>query len=173
MNSELKAVKSDDEAAVRGLHAELMNAWNRGSGEAFAAAFTEDGDLIAFDGTHFKGRKAIAPFHQQLFDTHLKGTRLVGEVTSVRFLSPNVALFHAIGGTIMRGKSKPSPERESIQTMVAVLRDGEWRLAAFQNTRARPMGRAARGTLIWLFTDWLWKVFGPKKLSAKAATARA
>jgi len=25
------------------------------------------------------------------------------------------------------------------------------------------MGRDARGTLIWLFMDWLWKVFGSKE----------
>ncbi len=154
---------SDDEAAIRDLYHELMDAWNKGSGEAFAATFTENGDLIAFDGTHFKGRQEIAPFHQRLFETHLKGTRLVGKVTSLRFLSPDVALMHAIGGTVMRGKSQPSPERDSIQTLVATKRGGDWRLAAFQNTRVRPMGRNAWGTLIWLFSDWLWKTFGPKR----------
>jgi uncharacterized protein (TIGR02246 family) len=82
----------------------------------FAAPFAEDGDFIAFDGTHFKGRQKIAQFHQPLFETHLKGTRLVGEVTSVRFLSPDVVLMHAAGGTVMHGKSAPSPERDSIQT---------------------------------------------------------
>ena len=71
---------SRDEAAVRALYQELMDGWNQGSGAAFAAVFTEDGDLVAFDGTHFKGRQEIAPFHQQLFDKWLKGSRLVGEV---------------------------------------------------------------------------------------------
>jgi uncharacterized protein (TIGR02246 family) len=140
-----------------------MNAWNKGSGEAFATGFAEDGDLIAFDGTHFKGRKEIAPFHQQLFDTSLKGTRLVGTVTDIRLLNPDVALLHAVGGTVMRGKSAAVRERDSIQTLVAIKRRGEWRFVAFQNTRVRPMGRDARGTLIWLFTDWLWKVVGSKK----------
>jgi uncharacterized protein (TIGR02246 family) len=156
-----QASQSDEEAAVRALYNELMDAWNKGSGEAFAAVFAEDGDLIGFDGVHFQGRQEILPFHQQLFETYLKGTRLVGQVTSVRFLSSDVALMHALGGTVLRGKSTPSPERDSIQTLVAIKRSGEWRLAAFQNTRVRPMGCSARGTVIWLFTDWLWKVFGP------------
>ena len=155
--------QSDDEAAVRGLYEQLMDGWNQGSGAAYAAVFTEDGDLIGFDGTHLKGRQEIAPFHQRLFETYLKGTRLVGQVTGGRFLSPDVALMHAVGGTVMRGKSKPSPARDSIQTLVAVKRGGEWRLAAFQNTRVRHMGRSARNTLIWLFTDLLWKLFGTKK----------
>jgi uncharacterized protein (TIGR02246 family) len=154
---------TNDEAAVRALYRQLMDGWNKGSGESFAVPFAEDGDLIGFDGTHLKGRREIASFHQPLFDKWLKGTRLVGEVKSVRFLSPDVALMHVIGGTVMEGKSEPSPERDSIQTLVATKRGDEWSLAAFQNTRVRPMGRSARGTVIWLLSDWLWKLFAPKK----------
>lgn len=152
-----------DEANVRGLYERLMDGWNQGNGESFAASFAEDGDLIGFDGTHLKGRREIASFHQPLFDKWLKGTRLVGKVKTVRFLSPDVALMQAVGGTVMRGRSEPSPERDSIQTLVATKHGDEWRLAAFQNTRTRPMGQSAGGTLTWLFTDWLWRVFGPKK----------
>jgi len=145
-----------DEAAVRDLYQQLMDGWNRGSDEAFATVFTEDRDLVAFDGTHFKGREEIAPFHQQLFDKWMKGTRLVGQVEDVRFLSPDVAVMHAVGGTVMRGKTEPSPERDSIQTLVAVRQSGEWSLAAFQNTRIRPIGNAVT-FLVWALTDWLWK----------------
>jgi uncharacterized protein (TIGR02246 family) len=153
-----KTANPADEAAVRDLYEELMDGWNRGSGEAFAAAFTEDGDLVAFDGTHFEGREEIAPFHQELFDRWMKGSRLVGQVKDVRFLSPDVALIHAVGSTVMRGKSEPSPERDSIQTLVAVRRDDGWRLAAFQNTRVRPMRNAA-AFLVWTLSDLLWRVF--------------
>jgi len=159
------AANTTDETAVRALYQELMDGWNRGSGDAFAAAFTEDGDLVAFDGTHFEGREEIAPFHQQLFDKWLKGTRLVGEVKNVRFLSPDVAVMHAVGSTVMRGKSEPSPERDSIQTLVATRQDGEWRLAAFQNTRVRPMRNVA-AFLVWTFSDLLWKVFRLNKRTA-------
>lgn len=154
---------AEDEVAVRALYQQLMDGWNRGSGESFAAPFAEDGDLIGFDGTHIKGRHEIASFHQPLFDKWLKGTRLVGEVKSVRFLAPDAALMHARGGTVMRGKSKPAPERDSIQTLVATKRGDKWCLAAFQNTRVRPMGRNAGGAVLWLFSDSLWKWFGPKQ----------
>jgi uncharacterized protein (TIGR02246 family) len=159
MQDENTTNHSADEAAVRALYQQLMDGWNQGSGDAFAAAFTEDGDLIGFDGTHFKGRQEIAPFHQQLFDKWLKGSRLVGEVKDVRFLSPDVALMHAVGGTVMRGKTDPVPERDSIQTLVAIRQDGEWRLAAFQNTRLHPMDTSAGPFLIWTLSDLLWKVF--------------
>ena len=154
---------ANDEASVRALYQELMDGWNKGSAESFAAPFAEDGDLIGFDGTHLKGRREIVSFHQPLFDKWLKGTRLVGEVKSVRFPTADVALMHAIGGTVMRGKSEPSPERNSIQTLVATKRGDAWSLAAFQNTRVRPMGSNAGGTAMWLFSDWLWRLFGPKR----------
>jgi uncharacterized protein (TIGR02246 family) len=156
---EAAANDSADEPAVRALYQQLMDGWNQGSGDAFAAVFTEDGDLIGFDGTHFKGRQEIAPFHQRLFDKWLKGSRLVGQVKDVRFLSPDVALMHAVGGTVLRGKSEPVPERDSIQTLVATRQDGEWRLAAFQNTRLHPMDSSAGPFLIWTLSDLLWKVF--------------
>jgi uncharacterized protein (TIGR02246 family) len=164
-----KRANPADEEAIRRLYRQLMDGWNRGSGVAFAAAFTEDGDLVAFDGTHFKGRREIERSHQELFDKWMKGTRLVGEVKDVRFLGPNVALMHAVGGTIMRGKTQPSPERDSIQTLVATREDGEWRLAAFQNSRVRPMARSAASFLIWALTDLLWKVFAPGPLDSTGA----
>src|SRR5215208_7838129 len=139
-----RTMPTREEAAVRALYQQLMDGWNQGSGDAFAAVFTEDGDLVGFDGTHLKGRQEIAPFHQQLFDKWLKGSRLVGHVKDVRLLHPDIAVMHAVGGTVMRGKSEPSPERDSIQTLVATRQEGdEWRLAAFQNTRLHPINNSA------------------------------
>jgi uncharacterized protein (TIGR02246 family) len=133
----------DDEADIRSLYQQAMDGWNMGNGDAFAASFAEDADLIGFDGTHLKGRSEIASFHQRLFDTFVKGTRLVGKVKSVRFLAPNVSLMHTVGGTVMPGQSDIDPERNSVQTIVATKKrnDGRWRIAAFQNTRAQFMGR--------------------------------
>lgn len=157
------ASRADDEAAVRALYAQLMEGWNRGDAAAFAEPFSADGHLVAFDGMHFQGRENIIAFHQPLFDRWLKGTQLVGEVETVHFLSPNAAVLHARGSTVMPRRTRPSPERDSLQTLVAVREAGNWRLFAFQNTRIRPMSEATRNTLLWLFTDWLWRVFGSRK----------
>jgi len=152
-----------EETAVRALYEQLMDGWNDGSGEAFAAPFAEDGDLIGFDGTHLKGRHRIARFHQRLFGTYLKETRLVGRVKSIRFVGSDVALLHALGGTLSREKSPPAPKRDLIQTLVAVRRGGEWRVAALQNTQVRPMGRNVAGTFAWVLFDWLWRASRPRK----------
>jgi uncharacterized protein (TIGR02246 family) len=84
--------RSADEAAIRALYQQLMDGWNKGSGEAFAAPFAEDGDLVGMDGAHLKGRQGrqeIISFNQQLFDTYVKGSRLVGKVRSVRATKVN------------------------------------------------------------------------------------
>jgi uncharacterized protein (TIGR02246 family) len=132
---------TDDKEAIHGLYFQMIDGWNKGSGDVFAAPFAEDGDLVSFDGTHLKGRQEISSFHQQLFDTFVKDSRLVGKIRSVRFLTADVALIHAVSGTIMAGQSDIDSERNSIQTLVAIKSDGQWHLAAFQNTRAQFLGR--------------------------------
>jgi uncharacterized protein (TIGR02246 family) len=152
------AVAEADTAELNDLYRGVLEGWNRGSGEAFAAGWAEDGHQIAFDGTHFASRAEIARFHDELFHTHLKGTRLVGRVTGVMFPAPDVAVLHARGSTLMAGAEAPAPERDSIQTIVAVRRDDEWKILAFHNTRIRPMGRDLPGTLWWLISDWVYRM---------------
>ncbi|MEU4392793.1 SgcJ/EcaC family oxidoreductase [Kribbella sp. NPDC023855] len=154
---------ASDEAEVRALYNQFLDGWNRGSGTAFAAPFTDEVTFIGFDGNSFTTRSEVADFHQPLFDKWLKGTRLFGDL-SVRFLSPDVALLVGRGGTIMRGKTRPDRVRDSIQTLTAVRTAEGWRLTSFQNTRLRPMSESGVSTLLWLLTDLLWKVFHrPKK----------
>ncbi|MBE9168081.1 SgcJ/EcaC family oxidoreductase [Pleurocapsales cyanobacterium LEGE 06147] len=146
---------SADEATIRNLFQQLIDSWNRGNGNAYAAVFIEEADYVAFNGDHSKGREAIARQHQQLFDTFLKGTRLRGEVKSLQFLSPNIALVHAIGGTLMSWQSDTAkPGRKSIQTLVATKHEGEWRFASFHNTRIQPLGI---GTIASGVTNLLWQ----------------
>jgi uncharacterized protein (TIGR02246 family) len=152
-----------DEGAIRELFEKLLEDWARGDGEAYGSRFTEDADYVAFDGSHTRGRAQISSSHQQLFDKFLKGSRLTGRIEDTKFLGPDVALVHATGGTVIRGKTAPSPERHSVQTLVAAREGDEWRFASFHNTRVRPIGRGARGFLIWAITDRLWRTFGPKE----------
>jgi uncharacterized protein (TIGR02246 family) len=137
-----------DEAAVRALLQRLYEAW--GDADAYAAAFTADADYIAFDGSHFRGRRAIAEGHRPLFERFLKGSRLVGESSSVRFLTPDVALIHGKGAVVRASQRRPSRGRLSVQTLVAVRQADGWRLAAFQNTRYRPFDQTLLGKALVL-----------------------
>lgn len=107
-----------------------------------------------------KGVKTIGHFHQQLFNIILKGSRLVGKIKDVRFLTKDVAIMHAVGGTIMDRQMGIEPERNSIHTIVA-NRDnpnaGQWFITAFQNTRTQYIGRPQE---IQTLTEELRKEFG-------------
>jgi uncharacterized protein (TIGR02246 family) len=159
---------SNSEIAIHQCYEQLMDGWNIGSAEAFAATFAEDGHLVGFDGTHLEGRQAITEFQRPLFEKWLKGTRLVGEVTNIQFLTADLAVVHAIGGTIMRGQTKPDPARDSIQTLIMIQREGSWQVLAFQNTRLRPMGQSTGSVIAWLLADGLWNWLRPKKQTAQS-----
>jgi uncharacterized protein (TIGR02246 family) len=142
------------ETAVRELFARVLAAWARGDGLAYGDLFTAEAEYIGFDGSRTIGRVAIAESHRKLFDTWLKGTRLTGRIESLRLLAPGVILVHATGGTVFPGESEPRPSRDSIQTLVAVLQAGEWRFAAFQNTRV-----LRRTPLQWMLYGLASKLF--------------
>jgi uncharacterized protein (TIGR02246 family) len=131
--------RSHDEATIRSLYEQMIDGWNKGSGQVFAAPYNDDSDFIGFDGTYMKGRREIASFHQMLFDKFLKGSRLIGKIRSIRFLTSDVAVMIAVGGTVMAGQSDIEPERNSIHTLVAKKHNAKWYFTAFQNTRAQFM----------------------------------
>lgn len=148
------AANQTDEAAIHNLFQQLLDDWGRGDGRAYGSRFTEDADYVAFDGSHTRGREQIAAAHQQLFESWLKGTRLTGRIEHIRFLSPEVALVHATGGTIFPGETQPRPSRASIQTLVATKHDGDWRFTAFHNTRI-----LRRSRLQWILYGIAARVF--------------
>jgi uncharacterized protein (TIGR02246 family) len=130
-----------DESAIRAFHRQMIDAWNRGSGEGFAAPFSETADFLTFEGTHLKGRKEIAAFHQQAFDTVVKGTRLEGEVNFVRFVNSQLALMHVFIRVILPGQTEASPSRDSLPLYVVTKRDEGWQIEGLLNTRKLTLER--------------------------------
>jgi uncharacterized protein (TIGR02246 family) len=128
---------TDDTIALRDLFARTIEAWDRGDAEAFGAAFTEDADYVIYTGTHYRGRRKIADVHGVLFRRFLKGSRLYGEITDIRFPAPDVAVLVTRGGVLKRRWSRPKADK--VQTFVAVRRDGGWLFTAFQNTSRKPL----------------------------------
>ncbi len=131
---------SPDEIEVRALYRQMLDGWNKRDAGAFAASFAEDGECIGFDGSQMNGRAEIGSTLQQIFTDHLTGA-YVGKVRSVRLLSPDVAILRAVVGMVPHAQSDVEPALNSIQTLVAVRRDGTWLIALFQNTPAQFHGR--------------------------------
>jgi uncharacterized protein (TIGR02246 family) len=134
-----------DEQEIRDLIARLADSWARGDAKAYGAEFTHDCDYVAFDGTRYRGPSEPSTHLARLFDTVLKNTRLEGEVESVRFLTPHVAVVHWTGSVAYPWQQKVRRRRQSRQTLVVVRRDGRWQATAFQNTRVRPLPQRGLG----------------------------
>lgn len=136
-----QTITSTDESAIRDFLRQMIDAWNRGSGEGFAAPFSETADFLTFEGTHLKGREEIAAFHQQAFDTVVKGTCLEGEVNFVRFVNPQLALMHVVIRVILAGQTETSPSRDSLPLYVVTKSDEGWQIEGLLNTRKLTLER--------------------------------
>ncbi|MCU1645182.1 MAG: hypothetical protein JWN03_5457 [Nocardia sp.] len=123
-----------DEAAIRDLFDSTTSAWEAGDAQAYAAAFAPDADYVTWFGQHLKGRAAIEDSHAPLFAKYLKGTRTDGEITSLRFVTPDVAVVHG-KGALVKGKRRRNRFNTKVNVYVVVRTDGEWSFAAFHNTK--------------------------------------
>lgn len=128
-----------DTKAIRALLDRLTEAWSRGDGAAYAAGFTDDATYITFVGTLYQGADDIGGAHQTLFDSFLKGTCLASEVSRIRFYGADTAVVITRGDTYKGKPGQPS----KIQTYTVVRQtDGQWLVAAFQNTQHKKLMEA-------------------------------
>jgi uncharacterized protein (TIGR02246 family) len=131
---------SGEEAAIRALYHRMHDGWNARDADAFAAQFAADGEAIGYDGSEMVGRAEIAATLRQIFADH-QTAAYVAKVRDVRFLAPDVARLRAVAGLVPPGRSEIAAQLNAIQTLIAVQRDGQWRIAFLQNTPTQYHGR--------------------------------
>jgi uncharacterized protein (TIGR02246 family) len=125
---------SEDRAAVEGIVAGMESAWNAADGAAYAAHFTDDADFVNIFGLHGKGRQPIADAHHQILTTVYLGSVNHLAITQARLLAPDVALVH-MRATLEIPAGPMAGRIEAIPSAVFVRDDGQWKIAAFHNTR--------------------------------------
>jgi uncharacterized protein (TIGR02246 family) len=122
------------------IYGDLIAGWNAGDAAAMTRDFADDAGIIGFDGTEMSGRERIAAYLAGIFANH-KVASFITLVREVRTIAPGVAVLRAEVGMVPPGGSKLIPERNAVQTLVAVESEGDWKVALFQNTPARWDGR--------------------------------
>ena len=138
--SQLQDAQSGSDQEIGALYQQLLGAWNKRNARDFAALFAEDGNVVGFDGSPIDGRAAIEADIRRIFTDH-QTAAYVGKIREVRFLTPDIAILRAVSGMVPPGQSDLNPAVNTIQSLVAVKREGQWRIAHYQNTPAQFHGR--------------------------------
>jgi uncharacterized protein (TIGR02246 family) len=132
------ATGSESEAQVRTLMAQLTDAYNRSDASGVSTRFTADGDMITGAGEHLASPAEIDKFLSGLMEKLPKGTRFLATVTNVRFAGPDVAVVTSEGGWLYPDQTAISDKNQGLQSVVAIRREGDWRIVLFQRTRKDP-----------------------------------
>jgi len=101
-----------DERALHEMVYQLESAWNAGDGDAFAALFAEDADVIHILGGYYSGRETIRAGHRMIFGTIYKGSNIRYSVEKIKFLRPDIAIVR--GNPRVYAKHHPMPEDISL-----------------------------------------------------------
>ena len=128
-----------EERALHNMVYQLESAWNAGDGDAFAALFADDADVIHILGGYYSGRDTIRAGHRMIFGTIYKGSTVRYSVEKIKFLRPDIALVF-LRQHLELAENSVVPEVDARPTIVAENIDGKWRIVALQNTRISDAG---------------------------------
>lgn len=139
MCSTASAVTADDESGIRQVQVAQADAWNKHDAAAYSALFTEDGDCVNVLGWWWRGRAEIQSKLTAAFAFVFHGSQLTITDTSVRLLSPTIAVAH-VSWTMTGAKTPPGmPEpRQGIEIQVLQKIARHWLIVSFQNTNGLP-----------------------------------
>jgi uncharacterized protein (TIGR02246 family) len=130
---------AQDEAAIRKIVADNIDAWNRRDAKAQVAHFSEDIDHIGVQGLWRSNRAEL----EKGFTAGFPTTRNVvsGSVERIRFLTPDVAVVvvrREYVGEFRDSTGHDKESRKAISTSIFHKVNGNWLIEAFQNTYVRP-----------------------------------
>jgi uncharacterized protein (TIGR02246 family) len=125
---------------------QLESAWNAGDGDAFAALFADDADVIHILGGYYSGRETIRAGHRMIFGTIYKGSTVHYSVEKIKFLRPDIAIVF-LRQHLELAEDSVVPEVDARPTIVAENINDKWCIVALQNTRISDVGTAGRADL--------------------------
>ena len=145
MAQKLKAADTTaDETAIRKIIQDEVADWNRGDAAAYSRQFASDGTFTNIRGQFFTGYEAFLKQHEVIFKGIFKNTTLQQDVTSLKFISPDVAIVETL--TSVSGMPEPPPgtaadSKGRLRTrllQVVARRGSEWKIVAYHNVDVKP-----------------------------------
>lgn len=123
---------ADEQALIAAVPARMVELWAAHDADAFAELFLEDGTLI-LPGVYKKGRAEIRDFMAAAYASHFKGTTVTGQPIDVKPLGPGAVALLTVGGVLPPGETELTEANAIRASWILVKRDGEWKLAVYQN----------------------------------------
>lgn len=120
-------------AAIAALTQRMVSGWAYGEADTIADLFVEDGTMI-LAGVFCNGRDEIRDYFAKAFEGTYKGTQVTGKPISIRALGPDTAILLSQGGVLESGETEVSDSGAIHASWLVIRQDGQWRLAAYQNT---------------------------------------
>ena len=121
--------------AVLGVLDSMYSAWAAGDADGIARHYTEDASVVQ-PGIYKENNEVIRTTMAAGFAGPLKGSRVIDEPQSVRFLGPDAAVVITEGGVLMAGQTEVPAERQVRSTWALTRRDGQWLVVAYHNSPA-------------------------------------
>ena len=113
----------------------VYDAWADNDADAFAALYTADATVVQ-PGIHKKDREDIRTTMAAGFAGPLKGSRVLDTPQSIRLIGSDAAIVITEGGVLMAGEAELPAERMVRATWLLAKEDGQWYVAAYQNSAA-------------------------------------
>lgn len=111
----------------------IEKAWAAGDAEAFAELFTPDGTLVG--DAPMRGRDEIRTFMGHGFSGPYQGTSVRVKLVGLRHIAPEVAVALTQGQVEAGGEALEGSD--FVATCVLQRRNGEWKIAAYQNSKGQ------------------------------------
>ena len=124
---------SDRDSGVRDVLNDVYAAWKANDAEAFVARFADDATSV-LPGTYSNGKDQIRAYMAAGFAGPLRGSTVIDEVKSVRFVGDAAAIVISESGVLMAGEDSVPASRLVRATWVLAERDGHWSVKAFHNS---------------------------------------
>lgn len=146
--------KDPDEEAIRQSAAAFSTAYNAHDAKAVSELFAMKAEFTDEDGELIKGREAIQQNFAEMFKK-FPDSKIEVEITSIRVLTPNIALEEGI----VRGEPVPGEGTNTSRYVVVHVKvDGRWQIASVSDFEANSEELTAHDRLepvSWLVGDWM------------------
>jgi uncharacterized protein (TIGR02246 family) len=111
----------------------IYEAWRANDADAFAAFYTDDATAV-LPGSYSRNRGEIRSFMSAGFAGRLKGSSVVSEAKSIRFIGDSAAVVIDESGVLMAGEDTVPPARAVRATWLLAKHEGQWLVAAYHNS---------------------------------------